>query len=103
MGLYRRIADHSDIREFNDVVFANHPKRNLWETYTPPAPVVDPDPPIFKEDLIHGAIAKGRLAELRAAISTLTAGELFYFTHVSTFTKSDPVYTKIKAEMAKNL
>ncbi len=103
MGLYRRIAEPSDIREFNDVEFASHPKRSLWEPYTPPPEVVDPDPPIAKEDLIRAAIAKGRFAELRTAIAGLTAGELFYFTHVSTFTKSDPVYAKIKVEMVKSL
>lgn len=103
MSLYRRIAPPNEIRDFDDATFASHPKRSLWEAYTPPPPVVDPDPPILKEDLIHAAVTKGRLAEFRAAINALTAAELFYFTHVATFTKSDPVYVKIKAEMLKNL
>lgn len=61
----------------------------------------DPDPPIAKEDLIRRAIAKNKYADLRTAIAALTAGELFYFTHVATFTKDDPVYVKIKAELTK--
>lgn len=103
MGLYRRISNPSEIREFNETEFSKHPKRHLWEPYTPPPEVIDPDPPIAKEDLIRAAIAKGRLAELRTAIAGLTAAETFYFTHVSTFTKTDPVYVKVKAELQKNL
>lgn len=100
-SLYRRIADPSDIRAFDDALFAEHPKRALWEPYTPPPVVVDPDPPIYKEDLIRRAIARGKYAELRTAIAALTNAEQFYFTHVATFTKDDPVYTKIKAEFQK--
>lgn len=101
MSYYRRISDPTDVRFFDDAEFANHPKRALWELYNPPPPYVDPDPPIEKEDLIRRAISKGKYAELRTAIAALTNAEQFYFTHVATFTKDDPVYVKIKAELAK--
>jgi hypothetical protein len=101
MSLYRRIDPPNEIREFNDEEFALHPKRYLWEQYTPKPEVIDHNPPILKEEMVRGIIAKGRLAELRTAISTLTAGEQFYFTNIATFTKDDPIYSKIKAEIAK--
>lgn len=100
MSLYRHTTT-GDIRDFDPVLLAEHPKAALWEPYTPPPVVVDPDPPIAKEDLIRRAIAKGKLAELRTAIAGLTNAEQFYFTHVATFNKDDPVYTKIKAELQK--
>ena len=100
MSLYRHIST-GEIRDLDPELLAEHPKRDLWEPYTPPPPVIDPDPPIAKEDLIRRAIAQNKYADLRTAIAALSGAELFYFTHVATFTKNDPVYVKIKAELAK--
>ena len=100
MSLYRHIST-GEIRDLDPVLLAEHPKAALWEPYTPPPPVIDPDPPIAKEDLIRRAIARGKYAELRTAIAALTQAEQFYFTNVSTFSKEDPLYLKIKAELSK--
>lgn len=101
MSLYRRIAEPSDIREFDDQLFAEHPKRHLWEPYTPPPVVVDPDPPIEKQDAVRSMYLRGRQADLRAAVAAMNQAEQFYFTHCHTFTKDDPVYVKLKTELSK--
>lgn len=98
---YRRISDPTDQRRFESDDFDVHPKRNLWEQFTPPPPFVDPDPPIFKEDLIRRSMENGRYNDLRLIVTAMTLAEQFYFTHVATFTKDDPVYVKIKAEMQR--
>lgn len=99
MSKYRHI-NTGEIREIDPVFLAEHPKRHLWEPYTPPPVVEDPDPPIYKEDLIRRAVARNKLGELRTALATLSAAEQFVFTNVSTFTKDDPLYVKIKAALA---
>jgi hypothetical protein len=95
MSLYRHTLT-GEVREYTGEFISSHPKAQLWEPYTRPIAPPDPDPLITKDELIRNAIASGRLAALRTAVSGMTQVEQFAFANLSYFTKEDGLYERLR-------